>query len=104
MQFNTMARTMLAVGLMSSIGLLMGGGANAENANARASAAAKAESLIDRNFKTADKDGDLRLTLAEASDPKTGMPRVAKNFARLDSDKKGFLTLEQIKKASDGKD
>jgi Ca2+-binding EF-hand superfamily protein len=45
-------------------------------------------------FKAADKDSDGKLTLPEAT---AGMPRIAKNFARIDKDKKGFVTLEQIK-------
>ena len=43
------------------------------------------------DFPHADPD---KLTLPEAT---AGMPRIAKNFARIDKDKKGFVTLEQIK-------
>ena len=28
------------------------------------------------------------------------MPRIAANFERLDTDKRGYITLEQIKKAA----
>lgn len=45
-------------------------------------------------FKAADKNGDGKLTLEEA---KSGMPRIAQNFDKLDTEKKGYLTLEQIK-------
>ena len=31
------------------------------------------------------------------------MPRVAKNFDRIDKDKKGYVTLDEIKAASKGK-
>lgn len=47
-------------------------------------------------FKKADKDGDGKLTKAEAE---AGMPRIAKNFDRIDADKKGYVTLEDIHKA-----
>ena len=53
--------------------------------------------MIEQRFKSADKDADGRLTLEEA---KAGMPRVAKNFDRIDSDRKGHVTVEQIKKAA----
>lgn len=45
-------------------------------------------------FKAADKNGDGKLTLEEA---KAGMPRIAANFDRIDTEKKGYLTLEQVK-------
>ena len=48
-------------------------------------------------FKAADKDGDGKLTLEEA---KAGMPRIAQNFAKLDTEKKGYLTLDQVKAAA----
>lgn len=51
---------------------------------------------VEAKFKAADKDGDGKLTLAEAQ---AGMPRVAKNFDKLDADKKGYLTLDQLKVA-----
>ena len=48
-------------------------------------------------FKAADKDGDGKLTLEEA---KAGMPRIAQNFDKLDTEKKGYLTLDQVKAAA----
>ena len=48
---------------------------------------------IEQKFKTADANHDGKLTLEEA---KTGMPRVAKNFDRIDVEKKGYITLEQL--------
>lgn len=53
-------------------------------------------------FAAADKDGDGKLTLEEA---KAGLPRVAKGFSRIDKEKKGFVTLEQIQSvvAANGK-
>jgi hypothetical protein len=49
---------------------------------------------IDQRFALADKNKDGRLTLAEA---KEGMPRIASNFSRIDVQKKGYVTLEEIK-------
>jgi hypothetical protein len=54
------------------------------------------DSMIDKRFKEADKNKDGKLTLDEA---KEGMPRVAKNFDQLDAERKGYVTIEQIKKA-----
>ncbi|HBI84131.1 MAG TPA: calcium-binding protein [Alcaligenaceae bacterium] len=48
-------------------------------------------------FKAADKNGDGKLTLEEA---KAGMPRIAANFDKLDTEKKGYLTLDQVKAAA----
>jgi Ca2+-binding EF-hand superfamily protein len=44
-------------------------------------------------FDKADKNHDSRLTLDEA---KAGMPRVAANFAVLDTKKAGYLTKDQV--------
>jgi Ca2+-binding EF-hand superfamily protein len=56
---------------------------------------AKTQKLEER-FKAADKDGDGKLTKAEAE---AGMPRLAKNFDRIDTDHKGYITLDQLKAA-----
>lgn len=48
---------------------------------------------ITAKFKAADKNADGQLTLEEA---KAGMPRVAKDFDKIDVEKKGYVTLEQI--------
>ncbi|QGM48001.1 hypothetical protein H2LOC_008650 [Methylocystis heyeri] len=45
----------------------------------------------------ADKNGDGKLTLDEA---KLGMPRVAKHFDQIDKDKKGYVTLDEVKDAA----
>ncbi len=55
---------------------------------------AKQDKEIEEKFQAADKDHDGKLTLAEA---KAGMPRIAKGFDKIDKDKKGFVTVEQIK-------
>ena len=49
---------------------------------------------IESRFKSADKNGDGKLTLEEA---KTGMPRVAQGFNSIDTEKKGYVTLDQLK-------
>lgn len=55
----------------------------------------KRDALIEERFKAADKNGDGKLTLEEA---KAGMPRVAANFDRIDAQKLGYITVDQIKK------
>jgi len=49
---------------------------------------------LETRFKAADKNADGKLTLQEAKD---GMPRVADAFSHIDIEKKGYVTLEQIK-------
>lgn len=44
-------------------------------------------------FAAADKDGDGKLTRQECE---AGMPRVYRGFDQIDSDKKGYITLDQI--------
>ena len=53
---------------------------------------------IDERFAAADKNHDGKLTLEEA---KAGMPRVAANFDRIDAQKRGYVTVEDIKAAAD---
>ena len=52
------------------------------------------EAEIAARFKAADKNADGKLTLEEA---KAGMPRIADAFDHIDVDKKGYVTLDQIK-------
>jgi len=47
-------------------------------------------------FEKADKNHDGKLTREEA---KEGMPRVFANFDRIDHDRKGYLTLEDVLRA-----
>ncbi len=54
----------------------------------------KRDKDIEERFTAADKDHDGKLTLAEA---KAGMPRVARGFDKIDKEKKGYLTVDQIK-------
>ena len=53
---------------------------------------------IDERFAAADKNKDGKLTLEEA---KAGMTRVAANFQRIDTQKKGYLTAAEIKAMAD---
>ncbi len=49
---------------------------------------------LEEKFKAADKNADGKLTLDEAKD---GMPRVAKAFDKIDTQKNRYITLDQIK-------
>jgi Ca2+-binding EF-hand superfamily protein len=55
-------------------------------------------SEVTARFKAADKNGDGKLTLEEA---KAGMPRIAAIFDKIDTDKKGYLTLPEILKVAE---
>lgn len=48
---------------------------------------------LDARFAQADTNHDGKLTLEEA---KAGMPRVAQQFSRIDSEGKGYITLDQL--------
>ncbi|WP_088383151.1 EF-hand domain-containing protein [Roseateles aquatilis] len=54
----------------------------------------KAAQKLEERFAAADKDHDGKLTKAEAQ---AGMPRVAKHFDEIDTQKTGAVTLEQVK-------
>ncbi len=53
---------------------------------------------IDERFAKADKNQDGKLTLEEAQ---AGMPKVAANFDKIDTQKKGYVTVDQIKAVAD---
>lgn len=50
---------------------------------------------LETRFKAADKNADGKLTLQEAQDG--DMPRIADAFGHIDIEKKGYVTLDQIK-------
>ncbi len=49
---------------------------------------------LETRFKAADKNADGKLTLQEAKD---GMPRIADAFSHIDIEKKGYVTLDQLR-------
>lgn len=53
---------------------------------------------IEQKFKAADTNNDGKLTLQEAKD---GMPNVAANFHKIDTEARGYVTAEQIKAVAD---
>ncbi len=56
--------------------------------------AQQAAQQLEARFNQADADHDGKLTQAEAE---RGMPRLAKNFSKIDQAGNGYVTLEQIK-------
>ena len=61
---------------------------------AHAQEGSRMDAMLEQRFKAANTSGDGKLTLEQA---KAGMPRVAKNFDKIDVDHKGYVTLQQIK-------
>lgn len=51
------------------------------------------ETEVEARFKAADKNGDGKVTREEAEQ---GLPRVAMAWEKIDVDKKGYITLEQL--------
>lgn len=86
-----MFRIRMMIGVLT-VALVSGVGVTA----AQTVDAATQEKLVEleTRFKAADKNADGKLTLEEA---KAGMPRVADAFSHIDAEKKGYVTLEQIK-------
>ncbi|MDB6084561.1 MAG: hand family protein [Gammaproteobacteria bacterium] len=58
-----------------------------------ATAQPRSPQMLAAKFQAADTNHDGKLTLEEA---KAGMPRVAEAFDKIDVEKKGYLTLEQV--------
>jgi Ca2+-binding EF-hand superfamily protein len=61
---------------------------------------AKLNQELAAKFKAADVNHDGKLTLAEA---KVGMPRVAAHFSDIDTQNRGYVTLEQITNMADSR-
>lgn len=55
---------------------------------------AQAAEQLEARFKQADANQDGKLTQAEAQQ---GMPRIAKNFSKIDADGDGYVTLDQLR-------
>jgi len=54
------------------------------------------DSILEKRFNAANTTHDGKLTKEQAI---AGMPRVAKNFDKIDTEKNGYVTLQQIKDA-----
>jgi hypothetical protein len=67
--------------------------ATSQAQQSRAERAQEMKNKLTERFNAADADHDGKLTLAEAQ---SGMPRVAQNFDAIDTQKKGYVTLEQV--------
>jgi Ca2+-binding EF-hand superfamily protein len=78
-----------AIALFMMLGIILSGVALAQAPSAQ---------KIEEKFKAADVNHDGKLTLEEA---KSGMPRVAKAFNKIDVEKKGYITLEQLQAFAD---
>ena len=63
-----------------------------------ATAASFQDQMIEKRFAAADKNHDGKLTFAEAQ---AGMPKVAANFDKIDTEHRGYVTLDQILAAAD---
>jgi Ca2+-binding EF-hand superfamily protein len=81
---------MSRIGRLRSIIVLLVLGASASTVSLAQSASPQ---KIEAKFRAADVNHDGKLTLEEA---KAGMPRVAKAFDKIDVEKKGYITLEQL--------
>jgi Ca2+-binding EF-hand superfamily protein len=78
-----------AIALFMMLGITLSGVALAQAPSAQ---------KVEEKFKAADVNHDGKLTFEEA---KAGMPRVAKAFAKIDVEKKGYITLEQLQAFAD---
>jgi hypothetical protein len=63
---------------------------------AHAQTGSRMEAIMEQRFKAANTTNDNKLTREQAE---KGMPRIAKNFDKIDVDHKGYITLEQVKAA-----
>jgi len=74
------------------LGFVLAGLGGQITAQAQTQMSAEDKEIIAK-FKAADKNHDGKLTLAEAQ---AGMPRVAEHFSYIDSQGRGYVTLDQI--------
>lgn len=80
----------------ATVGIAMGVACLSSVSAADAPLTGRAKEIAER-FAAADKNHDGKLTLAEA---KAGMPRIAEAFDKIDTEGRGYLTLEQIQEAA----
>lgn len=83
---SSLAYSLAMAGCLAMTGLAVATPANAAN-----------PAEIEARFKAADSNGDGKLTREEA---KAGMPLIARNFDKLDAEKKSYLTLDQVQAAA----
>jgi Ca2+-binding EF-hand superfamily protein len=91
---------MRTIHLLAAASLLasLSGTLYAEPAGENASAfRERASAQIGERFRRGDANGDGKLSREEA---RTAMPRVYENFDRIDTEKIGYVTLDQIKQFS----
>ena len=92
---TTTRRALRPLALAALLGLGLGTlPAFAQNAGSKAERAQQAMAQLEQRFKSADANGDGQLTKEEA---KGKMPRVYQHFDEIDTAKKGFLTLDDLK-------
>ncbi|MBT8584227.1 EF-hand domain-containing protein [Polynucleobacter paneuropaeus] len=75
-----------------AVSFVLAGLGGQSTAQAQAQMSAEDKEIVAK-FKAADKNHDGKLTLAEAQ---AGMPRVAAHFSYIDSQGRGYVTLDQI--------
>ncbi|HEX9389837.1 MAG TPA: EF-hand domain-containing protein [Usitatibacteraceae bacterium] len=63
--------------------------------------AEKRAAQMQEHLKAADKNGDGKISLDEA---KASLPMIARNFDKIDADKDGFITREELKAWHDRRD
>jgi len=63
---------------------------------AHAQEGSRMDAMLEKRFNAANTTHDGKLTKEQAI---AGMPRVAKNFDKIDTEKNGYVTLQQIKDA-----
>jgi hypothetical protein len=66
-----------------------------ETRQARETRRGEMRAMFDEHFKTADANGDGSLSLDEVQ---TSMPRMAERFTKLDKDKNGLLSREELQR------
>ncbi|HEX4858204.1 MAG TPA: EF-hand domain-containing protein [Usitatibacteraceae bacterium] len=85
-------KTALQMTALVLTGALAAGSAYAEPGSGQAQGD-RAQKMQSR-LKAADKDGDGRISKAEAD---AALPRIAKHFAEIDTNKDGYLTRDELR-------